>query len=309
MEECKADTVEAALEWVSPDTFREWYEEQIRIASVESWRQTVAEAAAASFNSGLGGATYPSEYHIVRFGADSSLDWEKVSVAAEDDDDWEHVAKRPRLSSIPDLNDMAPSENDEEDEDEHEDDEMLSVTDGIRITRRLTVNEIKRVTTLPELCWTVPRRGEDYAWLVDLRTPADLQRAKLKYKPRKANGEEKPMTMGALIKAHDQDAWGRGSSGSPGGSTHVYASAFGDDVGQGDEMIHCVRADHICGGVYRCELVDDAKLYNLERYAPEDVDDAHFGGADAQSETSCTFFASPRDGGRGQRECRKSSPI
>lgn len=62
-------------------------------------------------------------------------------------------------------------------------------TSSIRITKNLTVDTLKTLTAVPS-CWVVPKPGESFAYLLDLRNDSRIW---------VKDGE--PMNMAAIIKA------------------------------------------------------------------------------------------------------------
>ncbi|KAI0356054.1 hypothetical protein OH77DRAFT_1538515 [Trametes cingulata] len=123
----------------------------------------------------------------------------------------------------------------------------------IYITRQTRVRKLITLTEVPR-CWHVPLPDEDTAYLLDLSNdPEDKWMRK---------GE--PMSMAAIIKAEDQDAWGGGSSGSK--QKTVKVQALSNDK---NSPVECQQADHICQGIYRCEYLDPSILDHCARYVPD----------------------------------------
>lgn len=142
----------------------------------------------------------------------------------------------------------------------------------VKITRKRAVNELKKLTVVPR-CWTVPRTGESFAYLLDLTEDSKAW----------TRDDGRQMSMAAVIKSEvslslhtwllwrlkhvslqDQDTWGDGTSGSD--SNAVQVLAFGKDP------IPCRYAKHVCQGVYHCVHVDPSILQDLERYEPSEKD-------------------------------------
>ncbi|KAJ7196031.1 hypothetical protein GGX14DRAFT_327140, partial [Mycena pura] len=69
-----------------------------------------------------------------------------------------------------------------------------------------------------------------------------------------------PLSMVAIIKSEDQDAWGQGTGGSVRKPTKVAAL---------DDAL-CQVASHICQGVYTCSEFDQSLMAGHERYEPDD---------------------------------------
>ncbi|KAJ7765293.1 hypothetical protein B0H16DRAFT_1310196 [Mycena metata] len=112
------------------------------------------------------------------------------------------------------------------------------------ITRQLRVPEIRDVDKV-FACWTVPQTDIeiDFAYRVDL-----------------TNDESNALSMAAIIKSQDQDAWGGGSAGSTKKPTKVLAL----------DGVPCQVAKHDCQGVYVCDQLDQDLLHGHERYEPDD---------------------------------------
>ncbi|KAJ7510558.1 hypothetical protein B0H11DRAFT_2401870, partial [Mycena galericulata] len=68
------------------------------------------------------------------------------------------------------------------------------------------------------------------------------------------------MSMVAIIKSEDQDAWGEGTGGSTSKPTNVVALG----------NIPCQVASHNCQGVFVCSQLDPSLLDGHERYEPDD---------------------------------------
>ncbi|KAH9928873.1 uncharacterized protein B0H18DRAFT_1117695 [Fomitopsis serialis] len=150
---------------------------------------------------------------------------------------------RPRGKKKPKRGDRK-LENEESDEPE------------IVITRERSVRELKILTDVPR-CWEVPEPGESFAFLLDLRAEH------LRNRWKDTDGEL--MSMAAVIKAEDQDAWGKGTAGYV--NRPVMVSAFGDK-----EAVPCRYAQHECQGVFHCEFIDSALFEGIQRYQPNDED-------------------------------------
>ncbi|RPD75850.1 hypothetical protein L226DRAFT_570087 [Lentinus tigrinus ALCF2SS1-7] len=128
----------------------------------------------------------------------------------------------------------------------------LTTSESIVITRQRSAQRLITLTSVPK-CWTVPRDGTSTAYLLDLRGST---------LPWTRNGNV--MSMVAIIKSEDQDAWGNGTGGS---ATQTYkVRAFGPDP------VECRYAEHICQGIYACSRIDPALLDGCERYEPREED-------------------------------------
>ncbi|KAJ7673026.1 hypothetical protein DFH06DRAFT_1467440 [Mycena polygramma] len=106
---------------------------------------------------------------------------------------------------------------------------------------------------LPRGSWTVPRPDEeDYAYLLDL---TDDTREWW-------DSNKQLLSMAAIIKLQDQDAWGGGSAGSTSLDKATKVLALGG--------VPCQVANHQCQGVCVCTLLNLILLNGFERYEPDD---------------------------------------
>ncbi|KAJ7912720.1 hypothetical protein B0H13DRAFT_1488514, partial [Mycena leptocephala] len=91
---------------------------------------------------------------------------------------------------------------------------------------------------------------DDYAYLLDLSDD-----------PREwVDKKKEPLSMIAIIKLQDQDAWGEGTGGSISKPTNVVALGG----------VACQAATHQCQGVWICDQFDHSLLDGHERYEPDD---------------------------------------
>ncbi|KAK7019126.1 hypothetical protein R3P38DRAFT_2715272 [Favolaschia claudopus] len=120
---------------------------------------------------------------------------------------------------------------------------------AIVISKQFSVPELRTVTE-PQSCWSIPRPGEDFAYLLDMREDEREW----------VNKKKEPLSMIAIIKAEDQDAWGQGTGGSLTKATKVAAL----------DNVLCQVASHRCQGIYKCSQLDLPLLNNHQRYEPDD---------------------------------------
>ncbi|PSS29899.1 hypothetical protein PHLCEN_2v2611, partial [Hermanssonia centrifuga] len=134
----------------------------------------------------------------------------------------------------------------------------LTVPDAsgvFRITARQSAKKIVTLIKAPS-CWGASGRGDSIAYLLDL-TDDTLEWM---------NTKGELMTMAAVIKVEDQDAWGGGIAGSKHASVKVAAL----------DGVLCCYAQHVCQGIYHCERIKQDLLDDLERYEPTQDDRVEF---------------------------------
>ncbi|KAJ6483033.1 hypothetical protein DFH09DRAFT_1462238 [Mycena vulgaris] len=122
---------------------------------------------------------------------------------------------------------------------------MHEVTQQFRVSEIIDVHE-------PRACWTVPDpdKGDDFVYRLDMTD--DVRDW--------VDDKGEPLSMAAIIKSEDQDAWGKGSAGSLSKATKVTALAG----------VLCQVAKHDCQGVFICDQLDKSLLDGHERYHPDD---------------------------------------
>ncbi|KAJ7034512.1 hypothetical protein C8F04DRAFT_1183058 [Mycena alexandri] len=123
----------------------------------------------------------------------------------------------------------------------------------LEITRQLHLLEIRDVKNIFST-WAVPQTDieNDFVYRIDLTGDSR------EWKDPKSN----PLSMAAIIKSEDQDAWGDGTGGALGKPTSVTVL----------DGVPCQAASHKCQGVWVCNQLDEALLEGHERYAPDDSD-------------------------------------
>ncbi|KAJ7158276.1 hypothetical protein C8R43DRAFT_827151, partial [Mycena crocata] len=113
--------------------------------------------------------------------------------------------------------------------------------------------EICDLTKLPS-CWIPPRRddGKNFVYRLNLENDPGAW----------LDNNQQPLSMAAMIKSEDQNAWGGGSSGStpPDKATKVTAL----------DGVFCRVAKHVCQGIFVCSELDPSLLDGHERYEPDD---------------------------------------
>ncbi|KAI0707243.1 hypothetical protein C8Q76DRAFT_860398 [Earliella scabrosa] len=123
----------------------------------------------------------------------------------------------------------------------------------IPITRETACSELVDLD-VPPRCWTIPRpNGETgIAYRLNL-TLDDAEKW--------TTDKGELMSMLAIIKREDQDAWGGGSAGSLRKTVTVYC--LDDDYTTG---VECQQASHVCQGVYHCPHLLPSLLEDCERF-------------------------------------------
>ncbi|PPQ86716.1 hypothetical protein CVT24_012477, partial [Panaeolus cyanescens] len=134
--------------------------------------------------------------------------------------------------------------------DNSDSDVVVTSDPPIRITRQLKVSQLITITTIPST-WTIIK-GAKGAYLLDLRNDGREWRD--------ASGEL--LSMAAIIKSQDQDAWGGGSAG------HTQPSKCPSVLVLDGQK--CQLAEHDCQGIYHCSELDMSLLDTCQRYAPDD---------------------------------------
>ncbi|KDQ61129.1 hypothetical protein JAAARDRAFT_191240 [Jaapia argillacea MUCL 33604] len=122
----------------------------------------------------------------------------------------------------------------------------------ITITRQLKVAALIKFETIPN-CWPVPRDNDSVAYHLDMT----------KDRREWMNSKRQLLSMAAIIKSEDQDAWGGGTAGSTQLSKLTAVDALG--------TVKCQRADHECQGVFVCDQFDPSLLLDCIRYDPNDA--------------------------------------
>ncbi|KAJ7164603.1 hypothetical protein C8R43DRAFT_946418 [Mycena crocata] len=111
------------------------------------------------------------------------------------------------------------------------------------------VLEICDLTKLPS-CWIPPRRddGENFVYRLNLENDPGAW----------LDDNQQPLSMAAMIKSEDQNAWGGGSSGSTPRSLTALDGVFRR------------VAKHVCQGIFVCSELDPSLLDGHEQYEPDD---------------------------------------
>ncbi|PPQ70451.1 hypothetical protein CVT24_013272 [Panaeolus cyanescens] len=126
-------------------------------------------------------------------------------------------------------------------------DSVEIVAADIRITRQMKTPKLVTLTNIPST-WAII----DGAYLLDLRNDTR--------KWIDPSGD--PLSMAAIIKSQDQDAWGGGSAG------HTQPSKCPKVLILDGKR--CQVSEHSCQGVYHCSELDMTLLDTCRRYEPDD---------------------------------------
>ncbi|KAI0309098.1 hypothetical protein OF83DRAFT_1273383 [Amylostereum chailletii] len=158
---------------------------------------------------------------------------------------------------------------------------VKSEKSAINITRQTVCDRIVTLKQIPT-CWDVAEPGESIAYLLDLREDTR------EWKDKRRN---QPLTMAAIIKSQDQDAWGGGTVGTKSKPSKVYAF--------GDGEVLCQTAEHTCQGIFHCSELDMSLVDGCLRYAadPEERRElweaeraVHERTADSMESTAISFY-------------------
>ncbi|TFK94419.1 hypothetical protein K466DRAFT_593594 [Polyporus arcularius HHB13444] len=127
--------------------------------------------------------------------------------------------------------------------------------DRIQISRETYCSKLVDLEKPPR-CWNVPRpEGVDS----NIAYRLDLSRDEA---TKWTTNDGKAMSMLAVIKREDQDAWGGGSAGSLQKTVTVHC--LDDDDSSGG--VECQQATHVCQGIYHCPHLLPSLLEDCERY-------------------------------------------
>ncbi|KAJ7923825.1 hypothetical protein B0H13DRAFT_2316176 [Mycena leptocephala] len=225
-------TVENAATWLDIDQFMRWLSRTIQSAASSSPSPSISRTPSAPRPVPL---STPISRSLNSLHASLSLHQNLVDIPDSDGDDLPPaplLKDRKRKHSTYKVNDV------------------ISVSSDSEAGER-SKSKKKGKKHLPKPCWTVPRPEEDYAYLLDL---SDDPREWVDKK------KKEPLSMIAIIKLQDQDAWGEGTGGSISKPTNVVALGG----------VACQAATHQCQGVWICDQFDHSLLDGHERYEPDD---------------------------------------
>ncbi|KAJ7850344.1 hypothetical protein B0H13DRAFT_1905751 [Mycena leptocephala] len=244
-------TVENAATWLDIEQFMRWLSRTIQSAASSSPSPSISRTPSTPRPVPL---STPISRSLNSLHASSSLHQNLVDIPDSDGDDLPPaplLKDRKRKHSTYKVDDVISVSSDSEAGERSKSKEKgkksakLSESEGrVMISKQLSCSELRPLTNLPKPCWTVPRPEEDYAYLLDLSD--DPQECVDKKK-------KEPLSMIAIIKLQDQDAWGEGTGGSISKPTNVVALGG----------VACQAATHQCQGVWICDQ-------RPERYKPDD---------------------------------------